>query len=530
MNGLWFQLHASSLSDTASQYLSCFGSTQNSGLLPQLLRWNAGVEQKERFLMWYDEKKIALPHRKEPQMRLQVSLTLQMDASATLATMEEQIQAAGHRWMGEALKQAVRTFEKEHHVCPHCGSSHVRLEGTVSRTVLTQFGKVCLARQRMRCQDCFQRFQPSAPLWHELHLGRVTPGLAEAAVLAGVSWPYRQAAQTLTRLSGASISAEEIRLLTNRYGSQQAKREEQASQKQQEQAKPEDQASRKQDLSADEVPAEPSSSSSADRTIIGMDGGWIPCRSQRGGMEGKVAVIASQKQLVRAPVLPEKDATWYELQKYMQRHRHRSVARYRFAKRRYVATFAPAASLGRLAARAVNTLELPPQEQVVVADGADWIKKQAQRHFPKATCILDWPHLWRTMIKAVRAVCTSQQHSEKWLTKHLALLRQWLWHGEVEPANALLLQWQAEPGGKSIKLLQKAITYLRTQQEWMGSYEQWKQQGYPIGSGIIERAVAVVINRRMKKQGMSWLRPNATAVVTLRAAFLNEEWKLPTAA
>ncbi len=247
-------------------------------------------------------------------------------------------------------------------------------------------------------------------------------------------------------------------------------------------------------------------------------------------MEGKVAVIASQKQLLRAPVLPDKDATWYELGKYMQHHRSRSVARYRFAKHRYVATFAPASSLGRLAAQAVKTLELPAQEQVVVADGADWIKKQAQQHFPNATCILDWPHLWRTVIKAVRAVCTQQQHDEKWLSKHLALLRQWLWRGEVEPATTLLLQWQAEPGGKSIPLLQKAITYLRTQQEWMGSYEQWKQQGYPIGSGIIERAVAVVINRRMKKQGMSWLRPNATSVVTLRAAFLNEQWEMPTAA
>jgi hypothetical protein len=60
--------------------------------------------------------------------------------------------------------------------------------------------------------------------------------------------------------------------------------------------------------------------------------------------------------------------------------------------------------------------------------------------------------------------------------------------------------------------------------------EQWRQQGYPVGSGIIERAVAVVINRRMKKRGMSWRRVNATAVVALRAAFLNDDWSLPTTA
>ena len=45
---------------------------------------------------------------------------------------------------------------------------------------------------------------------------------------------------------------------------------------------------------------------------------------------------------------------------------------------------------------------------------------------------------------------------------------------------------------------------------------------------LLSRIVAVVIDRRMKKQGMSWLRHNATAVVTLRADFLNEEWEVQT--
>jgi hypothetical protein len=463
------------------------------------------------------KKMIKLPTRKEPLMRIQVSLTLELDASVSMTQMEEQIQAAGQHWQREALKQAVRKFEQEHHVCPHCRSQQVRLEGTVKRTLLTLFGKVCLARQRMRCQHCFQRFLPSADLWQDLQAGQVTAGLAQAAILAGASWPYRQAAQTLARLSGAQISAEEIRLVTNRSGKEVARKEEQASQC---------------PVSAVEAAGEvePKAPVSCDRSIIGLDGGWIPSREQRGGMEGKVAVIASQKELLRAPVLPDKNATYYELEKYLRRHRRRSRARFRFAKRRYVATFAPASTLGRLAAHAVCTLGLQSQEQVVVADGAEWIKQQAQQHFPTATCILDWPHLWRCVVKAVRAVGSQQQHSCSWVSQQSKRLRTWLWKGEVHKAHALLLRWQAEPAGATIEALKKALTYLGTQQDWIGSYEQWKQDGYPIGSGIIERAVAVVINRRMKKRGMSWLRPNATAVVALRAAFLNEDWALPTAA
>jgi hypothetical protein len=50
---------------------------------------------------------------------------------------------------------------------------------------------------------------------------------------------------------------------------------------------------------------------------------------------------------------------------------------------------------------------------------------------------------------------------------------------------------------------------------------------YPVGSGMIERAVALVINRRMKKRGMRWCRSNATAIVALRVDLLNDDWVTP---
>ncbi|MBV9230763.1 MAG: hypothetical protein JOZ18_15755, partial [Chloroflexi bacterium] len=151
-------------------------------------------------------------------MHIQVSLIVDIDASASLSTIEHQIQEAGHQSMRQALQQAVHQWEREHRSCPSCGSGQVRLEGTVARTVQALFGAVRLPRQRLRCQHCFRRFCPANQLLSPMRQGRVSPALAEAACLAGSSWPYRQAAQTLARLSGAQISAEEIRLLTNRYG------------------------------------------------------------------------------------------------------------------------------------------------------------------------------------------------------------------------------------------------------------------------------------------------------------------------
>lgn len=58
---------------------------------------------------------------------------------------------------------------------------------------------------------------------------------------------------------------------------------------------------------------------------------------------------------------------------------------------------------------------------------------------------------------------------------------------------------------------------------WLGDYATWQAQGYPVGSGLIERAVAIVINWRMKGRGMRWRRHNASAVVALRVRELNAD-------
>jgi hypothetical protein len=77
--------------------------------------------------------------------------------------------------------------------------------------------------------------------------------------------------------------------------------------------------------------------------------------------------------------------------------------------------------------------------------------------------------------------------------------------------------------------LEEAITSVDNQRDWIGDYEQWQEAGYPVGSGLVERGVAVVINPRMKRRGMRWKRVNATAVVALRVRLLNAAWQKDSA-
>jgi hypothetical protein len=441
-----------------------------------------------------------------------------LSATASVKQMEEQIQTAGHHWMRRALCEAIRRWEMQHQRCPHCSGSQVRLEGTVARTLHTQFGRIRLGQRRIRCQQCGHRWCPARHLLASLKQTRVTEPLREAAVLAGASWPYRQAAQVLHRLSGAQISAEEIRLLTSEQGQQQA-------QKQQREAQA---CCPSPSVSQETAPSTPP------LAVIGMDGGWIGSREQRGGMEGKIAVIATDKQVFEPEPRPDPTSlTFYEISKRI-RHGMRiepGEPRARWKKRTYVATFASSSQLGQLAAHAAQRLDIDQSSTVIVGDGANWIKQEAQRHFAGATCILDWPHLWRVVGKAVRETASLQQRSAAWRRRNSQQISQWLWQGKGEFALEQLRSWrdceQDQPVGKA---LLTALRYLEQQRSWMGNYEQWKQDGFPVGSGIIERAVALVINRRMKKRGMRWLRTNATAMVALRTSLLNTDWQQPSQA
>lgn len=199
-----------------------------------------------------------------------------------------------------------------------------------------------------------------------------------------------------------------------------------------------------------------------------------------------------------------------------------SPTRQALCPRRYVATFEPAAVLGTLtyaAADALGGSQSPTQ--VVIGDGAAWIKHQAAQHFPTAVPILDWAHLARVIGRAIRLACAGPGQRDRRRATYRRVADE-LWAGEVDEATATLtaLRDPAQP----CPALEDALEYLASQRDWLGDYAAWQAAGYPIGSGMIERAVAIVINWRMKDRGMRWRRDSATAIVALRVDQLNQDW------
>lgn len=431
-------------------------------------------------------------------MQITVSLMVEIPASADINEIETRVQTAGRAAMRQAVQQAVRAWEKEHSRCPHCGSELGRSAGTRRRVIQTSFGRIDLALSRRRCQSCGRRFRPAESCLRTLAAGQVTAQLRHLSVLAGASWAYQTATGVIADLCGSQLSAETIRQLTNEAGQAEAQR--QAAQ-----------AYRLVEPTAQQVreEREPDRGSSGKpkvvhRLLVGMDGGWIGSREQKGGMEGKVAVLASEVEPVG------------------------KQGRHRLSQRRYVATFRSSAQLGQLAYAAVCQLQAEQaEEQVVLADGADWIGSECELHFPDAVKILDWPHLWRKVHRGMRALHPGKSKAQRaWRKQQYERLKPLLWHGQVEEALNHLRTLRPGSSQEPIKAFEELVTYVENQRQWIGNYEQWQQQGYPIGSGLVEREVALVINRRMKRQGMRWKRANADAVVALRVQRFNADWEV----
>jgi hypothetical protein len=442
-------------------------------------------------------------------MECSVSVTVAVGVPAGVVELEQAILQAGWDAMRQALQQAVRTYEDAHSGCPHCGGTTSRSQGTVRRRVLTRFGKVVLRLRRQRCRSCQRRFRPAHGCLAALGREQVTPELATACALAGASWPYATAAGVLRHLSGVQISAEEVRRQTVRAGQRTAAAQQAEAEQVLRPTAADVRAERDRQAAQDRAARAghpPTLAVVPARLIVGLDGGWVPSREQAGGMEGKVGVVATGG----VPV-----------------GKH---GRQRLTPRRYVATFGASEQVGQLAAAAAVALGgYAAPEQLVLGDGAEWIKTQAAEHFPDAVGILDWAHVARAVHKAIRAACPGPAQRARRHDLHQQIPDA-LWHGNL-PAALAQLQALRPPrptgsaeAAQAVGALEDALRYLAGQRRWLGDSAAWQAAGTPIGSGGIERAVAVVINWRMKKRGMRWGRPTANAVVALRVCRLNGDW------
>lgn len=157
------------------------------------------------------------------------------------------------------------------------------------------------------------------------------------------------------------------------------------------------------------------------------------------------------------------------------------------------------------------------QELIFVADGAEWIWRIVDQHYPQAVQIVDWYHACAYLAPIAKVAFSDPQQQTQWIeTVKLAL-----WNGQLDTVITTCQQ-QVNPQ-RVDDPAQKAVTYYQNNRHRM-DYAQYRKFGYQIGSGSMESGCKQLGLARLKIAGARWSSNGATLVAKARATYLSGHW------
>jgi hypothetical protein len=301
-----------------------------------------------------------------------------------------------------------------------------------------------------------------------------SPGLVQQMVWVAGVLPYAQAAQVFERVGHQAIPATSLWRQTRTHGQRfQAHQARQSTQ-----------------VDVERVVLPPAGQDHAAPKGVSLDGGTLNIREE-GWKEFKVGTVYD------VVLRPSEDP-----------QTHETVELACGANMDYCAVlgsvteFAPA--LWHLAVQH----ELPTAADVsVTADGAEWIWNTASDLFPDAVQIVDWYHATQHITQAAQALFpTDPSAAQRWEHER----RNTLFLGQINPITKPL-----EEAG-----LAAQAHYFHTHQRRM-AYHEFREQGYPIGSGTVESGIKQ-FKHRLAGPGMRWSRPAAQEMLLIRASILSD--------
>jgi hypothetical protein len=304
-----------------------------------------------------------------------------------------------------------------------------------------------------------------------------SPFLVEAMVRLGTRLPFGQVVDELASLCGISVSADTVRRLTEQAGAVQLAREQQELERLEHEAPPE--------------PAGPAVQQvSADGAMVPLVGGvWTEARTiaigtitEQEGKEGKEV--------------------------------HATELSY-FSRRCSAEAFIRQATLPthERGTRQAGTV-------VAVMDGASWLQDLIEEQCPEAVRILDFPHAVGYLSKAAQAAFgAGSREAAVWVDEWAPKLK------TQEPEVVLgAIRALPTPTPEAATIKRTALRYLKQRQEQI-HYAHFQEQGYPIGSGMVESAGKLVVEARMKGSGMHWAPGNVNPLLALRGPLCSGQWQ-----
>ncbi len=344
----------------------------------------------------------------------------------------------------------------------------------------TLLGTITLNRPYYLCPNCHHGL---APLDRQLEFcaGGLSAGLEEVLALMGAQCPFEEAADLVQRLTLVNVCPNSCQEATETLGQIIAEVERQA-------------VEAAWDIRNPVLPPPPEKS--PERLYVSIDGTTVHTREE-GWKEMKLGAFYTTTTMV-----PKKRPEQLEV-------RAQDISFY--------ADFADPETFGRaLWLEGYRRGVTQAKEVVAIGDGAHWIWRLVEEHFPGAIQIVDWYHATQYIWKVAHAVYgEGSDLAKQWAKSRLDEL----WDGKVDEV-LLHCQEHASAG----EVVHQAITYYTNNRERM-RYPEYRAKGLQIGSGSVESGCKHVIGARLKGAGMIWSVAGARAVAHVRARLKSRRWE-----
>ena len=306
-------------------------------------------------------------------------------------------------------------------------------------------------------------------------IGRYTPAAASEMARCAVDHPYRDAAGIFSKNHSFNVTADTIREVVGLYRDKSSAF-----------AKGTEANNR-----ADE-------DSRAKIVCVMGDGTGMPMRKEcLQGAKGKNG---------RAKTREVKAGAIFAASKTKENEPHRDIGT-----TTYVATTHRKEKFGKyLRAEFDRRFRTLPETVLYITDGGKWLHSIHESDFPFATEILDVYHAVEH-IKPLMLGLGIKEGSKEWNYRH----RYWsecIRNGKVQ--NVLDYLWNKMRDRLKGDAMRE-YKYFRSNVGRM-KYDEYRANGWFIGSGVIESACKTVIGQRFKQSGMIWSLKGAKALIPLR--------------
>lgn len=153
---------------------------------------------------------------------------------------------------------------------------------------------------------------------------------------------------------------------------------------------------------------------------------------------------------------------------------------------------------------------------ISITDGAVWIKNMIAELFPDAIHILDLCHVKERISKFGKLNIRGKHKKEEWVRSVNDLIE----NGKTDDVLKKLEPFSDKKNQDDDTNLYGYISKRRNQMK----YDEYRDKGYPVGSGAQESANKYGMQDRMTLQGQRWKKERGQGVLALKCRYESERW------